>query len=174
MKRLNKKTAIGILIFFCTIFLIIHYSITYTYPGTVLNTIRWILLSLAILPGVALPTLSFFRRTRGSNFFPYLGAITIIYYAFLIMLIAINTNLLPKEIPLFNSNTFALAIALIALGLSFFPKETQETEVTKTQEKVATLNKKLDDAEKTIDASLEESQKLGKRLTAIQKGRNKK
>ena len=170
--RINKKAAIGILIFFSIIFLIIHYSTTYTYPESWLSVIRWVLSSLVVLPGVALPILTFVRKARESKLFPHLGALTIIYYAFILMLIAINTNLLPIEIPLFNSNTFAIAIALIALGISFLPKETQETVLPQNQAKIATLNKKLDEAEKTIDAFLEGSKKLGERLTAIQKGRN--
>jgi len=173
-ERKNKmgregKIAVGILAFFIVIFLIIQYSTTFTYPETALNIIRLIIGFLAILPVLALVTLPFFRRIQRTEFFQNMFSFIIIYYAVLIMMIATNTNLLPKAIPLFSSNIFALAIALIALGLSLLPKESQETELTKNMEKVATLNKKLDKAEKTIDVFLEESQKLGKRLAAIQK-----
>jgi len=66
----------------------------------------------------------------------------------------------------------SLGLAVITFGFRLLPRN-EKPQISKTTEtldkKMETLNKKLDNVEKTIDAFLDGSQKLGKKLTTIQK-----
>ena len=122
MKK-EKWVAIIILILFAGIFLVVHYSTQFEYSKSLLNSIRWAFLGLAILPWIIISGLSFFRSTRESKFFSSLGYVVVIYYGVLLMLFSINKELIPTELPLLNSNSFALGIAIVALGWSLLPQE---------------------------------------------------
>jgi hypothetical protein len=88
----------------------------------------------------------------------------------------------------YDLSAFGVGVSMTALGFSFllaaYPSKSKQTDnkspASKASEKlevdtsnlstkIETLNKKLDEAKKTIDAFLEGSQKLGKRLTAKQR-----
>ena len=69
-----------------------------------------------------------------------------------------------------------IGLALLALVFELYTRnnisqttEALETNASALSEKIETLNKKLNKAEKTLDVFLEESQKLAKRLNALQK-----
>jgi hypothetical protein len=99
------------------------------------------------------------------------------------------TESLWQNLP-YDLNAFGVGVTMTALGFAFlfaapwsrFRKSDSkpltpemlkklEGDVSSLSTKIETLNKKLEKAEKTIDAFLEGSQKLGKRLTEIQKGK---
>lgn len=100
---------------------------------------------------------------------------SLISLGILLLALAVVKDILPMNIVWLDPNLLALGIAVIALGITIIalerallPKKCSEQEVTET------LEQKFRKAEKVIDAFLEESQKLGKRLAAIQREEKRK
>ena len=130
----------------------------------VINWTKIVLLVLAIIP-VPFYYMSMFPGSRTSKWLVSMQEFYIpIYYAFFLLLFSLNRDIIP-QIPRFDMSTMGVALALFALGLTYY----MQRKKPENAEALEALNKKFLKAEKIIDTFLEESQKLGERLAAIQK-----
>jgi undecaprenyl pyrophosphate phosphatase UppP len=99
----------------------------------------------------------------------------LVYFGLILTVIAVCKDILPINMFWLDTNLLALGVTVIALGIAIIALE-QASLSKKRGEQEATeiLEQKLRKAEKVIDAFLEESKKLGKKLTALQKEKTSK
>lgn len=167
--KIDKKTGLTILLIFVIGWIILELLRNFSGITQVLDAIRYFFLFLFLIPSIIGIISIFSQKLRESKWFKYISDSILFYYAAIIILMSINSDIIPI-IPRWNISMTGLGFAVFALGWALYPqrKKPQRTETLEA------LNKKFRKAEKVIDAFLEESQKFAKQLSAIQKEEKRK